>query len=54
MDVLHICLRRQEGILHPLNVYHLKTLDLAFESAITLEKWEDALDYGLRLLPGFR
>lgn len=37
-----------------MNVWFLKTLDLAFESAIDVEKWDEALEYGIELLPGFR
>lgn len=48
-----ICLAKQEGVLHPLNVWHVKTLDAAFEAAISVGKWSDALKYGQQLLPGF-
>lgn len=34
-------------------MWHLKTLDHAFESAINVGKWDDAIDYGNELLPGF-
>lgn len=54
LDVLELCLRMQDGVLHSLNVWHVKTLDSAFESAITMQKWSDALDYGINLLPGYR
>lgn len=37
-----------------MNIFFLKTLDLAFESAIDVEKWDEALEYGTELLPGFR
>lgn len=37
-----------------MNVFYLKTLDLAFESAIDVEKWDEALEYGCQLIPGFR
>lgn len=45
---------KQRGILHRFNVSFLKTLDLAFESAIDVAKWDEALEYGHELLPGFR
>jgi len=54
VDILQLCLKKQENVLHPMNIYHLKTLDASFESSITLNKWEHALDCGSRLLPGFR
>lgn len=34
-------------------MWHLKTLDHAFDSAINVAKWDDAIDYGNELLPGF-
>lgn len=55
LDVLELCLRKQEGVFHStFNVWHIKTLDSAFESAITMQKWKDAVDYGIRMLPGYR
>ncbi|XP_063709735.1 histone-lysine N-methyltransferase SMYD3-like [Culicoides brevitarsis] len=54
LDVLQLLLKRQENVLHDFNIWHIKTLDAAFESAINMEKWEEALEYGTRLLPGFR
>lgn len=54
LDILEICLRKQEGVLHPFNIYHIKTLDSAFESSILMQKWEDAVEYGIRSLPGYR
>lgn len=54
LDVCKVMLLRQQGVLHPFNVWHVKTLDLAFESAINMGKWEDALEFGNELLPGFR
>ncbi|XP_065088448.1 histone-lysine N-methyltransferase SMYD3 isoform X2 [Ochlerotatus camptorhynchus] len=54
MDVCQLCLKKQENILHYYNVYYLKTLDQAFESAINMAKWEDAIGYGLRLKDGFK
>ncbi|ALC49602.1 Bzd [Drosophila busckii] len=53
LDMCKVCLKKQSGVLHSLNVWHVKTLDAAFEAAIDVGKWSDALDYGQRLLPGF-
>ncbi|XP_058816453.1 histone-lysine N-methyltransferase SMYD3 [Topomyia yanbarensis] len=53
LDVCQLCLKKQENILHYYNVWYLKTLDHAFESAINMEKWEEAIAYGLRLVNGF-
>lgn len=54
LDVLQLCLKEQYGVLHPLNIWHLKTLDAAFESAINMSKWSDALEYGLKILDGYK
>lgn len=54
LDVCQLCLKKQENVLHYYNVWYLKTLDQAFESAIEMEKWEDAIGYGLRLKDGFQ
>ncbi|XP_001995690.2 histone-lysine N-methyltransferase SMYD3-like [Drosophila grimshawi] len=53
LDVCNVCLEKQRGVLHPLNVWHVKTLDAAFEAAINVGKWTDALAFGQQLLPGF-
>ncbi|XP_055307326.1 histone-lysine N-methyltransferase SMYD3 isoform X2 [Sitodiplosis mosellana] len=54
LDICSILVKRQRGVLHRMNIWFLKTLDLAFESAIDFEKWNEALEYGIELLPGFR
>ncbi|XP_053692913.1 histone-lysine N-methyltransferase SMYD3 [Sabethes cyaneus] len=53
LDVCQLCLKKQENILHDYNVWYLKTLDHAFESAINMEKWSEAINYGHRLINGF-
>lgn len=53
LDVCKLLLKEQQNVLHALNVWHLKTLDHAFESAINVGKWDEAIDYGNELLPGF-
>lgn len=53
LDICSILVGKQRGILHQMNVLRLKTLDLAFESAIDVEKWDEALEYGTELIPGF-
>lgn len=42
------------GILHPKNILYVKILDMAFESAIQMCLWNDAISYGNQLLHGFR
>lgn len=54
MDVCKICLKKQEKLFHPFNIWHTKILDMAFESCINIEKWDKALGFGERLIPGFR
>lgn len=54
LDICSTLVAKQRGVLHRMNVFHLKTLDLAFESAIDVEKWDQALEYGNELIPGFR
>lgn len=47
-------LAKQKLVLHKLNVWHVKTLDLAFESAVHFSKWSEALKYGNKLLLGYK
>ncbi|XP_053675028.1 histone-lysine N-methyltransferase SMYD3 [Anopheles nili] len=54
LDVSRLCLKKQENVLHRYNVYHIKTLENAMDSALELEKWSEATGYALRLLDGFR
>ncbi|KAI8125316.1 hypothetical protein FF38_09224 [Lucilia cuprina] len=54
LDVCKVLMKKQQEVLHPLNVWYIKTLDAAFEAAIDVGKWPEALEYGKKLLPGFR
>ncbi|XP_055903377.1 histone-lysine N-methyltransferase SMYD3 [Eupeodes corollae] len=54
LDICKMCLPRQKGVLHPLSLWHVKTLDAAVESAFSMNKWSDALEFATQLLPGFR
>ncbi|XP_055857396.1 histone-lysine N-methyltransferase SMYD3 [Episyrphus balteatus] len=54
LDICKMCLPRQKGVLHPMSLWHVKTLDAAVESAFSMEKWNDALEFAIQLLPGFR
>lgn len=54
LDVCKICLKKQNNLFDPLNIWRTKILDMAFESCINIEKWEEALVYGESLIPGFR
>lgn len=53
LDVCRVMLEKQRGCLHALNVWHVKTLDLAFESDINVGKFDEALEFGNELVPGF-
>lgn len=54
LDICSVLIHKQTDVLHRMNIYRLKTLDLAFESAIDVGKWDEALRYGNDLIPGFR
>lgn len=54
MDVCKICLKKLSGVLHPKNILYVKILDMAFDSAIQMNLWQDAINYGNQLLDGFR
>lgn len=54
LDVLKLCLKKQADIFHPHNIWRLKTLENAFESAIDINQWDDAINYGRSLIPGFQ
>lgn len=54
LDICKMCLPRQKNVLHPLSLWHVKTLDAALESALALEKWNDALEFAIQLIPGFK
>ncbi|XP_075227931.1 SET and MYND domain containing, class 3 isoform X1 [Lycorma delicatula] len=54
IDVCKMCLNKQEDLFHPLNLLHVKTLDLAFESSIELNQWENARKYGTLVIPGYK
>ena len=54
LDVCNMILDKQEGILYYFNVRKIKILDLAFEASISMQRWDDALSYGTKLLNGFR
>ncbi|XP_076183551.1 SET and MYND domain containing, class 3 isoform X2 [Ptiloglossa arizonensis] len=53
LDVSKMCLKKQEGTLHPLNVLHVQTLQSAFDSAVSLQHWEEAESYARRLINGY-
>ncbi|KAF5279535.1 hypothetical protein FQR65_LT03357 [Abscondita terminalis] len=54
LDVCKVCLRKHEGVLHHLNIQHVRILDSAFESSIDFRQWDDARKFGVALIPGFK
>lgn len=54
IDVCEILFSKQEKVLTDLNLRRVKILDMAFDACINLERWNEAMMYGSKLLPGFR
>lgn len=54
LDVCKVCLKKQDGLFHPMNILRVKALDAAFESAIDVGSWEDAKRLGEEVEPGYR
>lgn len=54
IDVCRNLVKNQRGVLHQKNIWHLKTVDLAFEAAIDFEAWEEAVVYGKDFIDGLR
>ena len=54
LDVAKFLLKHQGNLLHKLNLWKVKTLDAAFESAIDLTVWEEAVGFGTQNLDGLR
>lgn len=54
LDVCKVCLKKQTGLFHPMNILRVKALDTAFESAIDVGSWEDAKRLGEEVEPGYR
>ncbi|KAJ9601497.1 hypothetical protein L9F63_000336 [Diploptera punctata] len=53
LDVCKVCLKKQQGLFHPLDIQHVKILDLAFDSTIEMGQWELAFEYGNELIGGY-
>ncbi|CAG0915467.1 unnamed protein product [Notodromas monacha] len=54
LDVCRGVLNRQSKLFHPVNIWRIRTLDAAFDAAINLELWSEALEYGRLSLDGYR
>ncbi|KDR23505.1 histone-lysine N-methyltransferase SMYD3 [Zootermopsis nevadensis] len=53
LDVCKVCLKKQRGLFHSLDILHVKVLDLAFESSIQIGQWEQAVEFGQELIAGY-
>ncbi|XP_014252180.1 histone-lysine N-methyltransferase SMYD3 [Cimex lectularius] len=53
-DSCKLCLAKMEGLVHHNNIIYVQTLDLAFESAIQLQKWDEAIELGQKLTNGYK
>lgn len=54
MDVCKICLSKQGDLFHDLCLIRSKILDAAFDSAIQLNLWEAAAQYGILLIRAYK
>lgn len=53
LDISKKCLKKQSNVLHPLNVQHVRTIEAAFDAAVSITYWEDAENFGIDLVPGY-
>lgn len=52
---IDVCLnldKKQQKVLHPLNIWRIKTLDMAFEAAIDFQRWEEGVAFGKNFIKG--
>lgn len=54
LDVCKICLSKQGDLLHDLCLIRSKILYAAFDSAIQLQLWEAAAQYGILLIKAYK
>ena len=54
MDICKICLKKQGDLFHDFCLIRSKVLDAAFDSAIQLQFWDAAKDYGMSLIQPFK
>lgn len=53
LDVCKVCLAKHRNLVYKFNLKHLKILDLAFESCIEFQQFDEAVKFGLELINGF-
>lgn len=54
LDVCKLCLAKQGDLFHDLCLIRSKVLDAAFDSAIQLQLWDTAIQYGAPLVPAYK
>ncbi|XP_057370124.1 histone-lysine N-methyltransferase SMYD3-like [Daphnia carinata] len=54
LDVCKLCLTKQEDSFHDLCLIRSKVLDAAFDSAVQLQLWESAIQYGFPLVHAYK
>jgi len=52
-DVLQVLIKMQKEVFHPLNIWYVRTLEAAFDSATQMELLPEALAYGKDLVKGY-
>lgn len=53
LDILQVMVKMQKGVFHSNNIWYLKTLEAAFDSATIMERFDQAIEYGKALIPGY-
>ncbi|XP_063707747.1 histone-lysine N-methyltransferase SMYD3-like [Culicoides brevitarsis] len=53
LDILQVMVKMQKGVFSTNNIWYLKTLEAAFDSATIMERYDQAIEYGKALIPGY-
>ncbi|XP_046437813.1 histone-lysine N-methyltransferase SMYD3-like [Daphnia pulex] len=54
LDVCKLCIAKQENLFHDVCLVRSKIMDAAFDSAIQLQLWEAAIQYGIPLIQAYK
>jgi len=54
LDVCKLCIAKQDNLFHDLCLIRSKIMDAAFDSAIQLQLWEAAIQYGIPLIQAYK
>lgn len=54
LDVCQLCLVKQGDLFHDLCLVRSKMLDAAFDSAIQLSLWDEAIQFGIPLIEAYK